>query len=639
MVAFLELHDGAGSAEGSDSDQAWLAGLPKASSLGQKLPQPLCVRAATAATSLATLAYVAVVCGAARRLAVPLPGEAAATPLSLAAVASINWTLELGGELPPQGGACERGEELFYGACYKTCGRLTMGERRIRGGPWTCCASEPCGARDGQDKLGGACRGYDVSGAGACPHSPARQCSSESELYSGVCYKACGVLTSGAYPRRVAVATCCTDDGVECLPINETANHAWLQAGHAGHVTRGPPRLMRRNLLFGWKSAVAALDAVWNSDADIRAWVSKRGYPFEVHSATTEDGVLLRLFRLPRFGAPVVHLQHGILDSAWAWVFNEQFKALGLQLFDAGYDVWLGNNRGTSFSKRWADGSNAGLAHAFWNFSFDDMARYDVPAMIDCVLRVTSQRNLAWVAHSQGTTQFLIAASDAKLQRILASRVSVFVALSPVAWTGHSTSLLRPLLAPSLLTLFRKVFPHGFLCGRSWREAAHLACMATSGTICDISIDLVCGSGPLDHTDNIEQFSKYFPFGTSVKDVEHFSQGMTRNTFRRFDYGLAGNLRTYAQREPPEYNLSRLAVPTALFVAEDDALANRKDVDHLVQVLRPMGYLRFFRRYKNFTHVTWTLGAAEAGFYVADVLSVLREYHANGSSRTGVGVS
>ena len=80
------------------------------------------------------------------------------------------------------------------------------------------------------------------------------------------------------------------------------------------------------------------------------------------------------------------------------WLWNDADKANALTLARAGYDVWLGNNRGTRFANYHV---NLSASHAeYWNFSQEDMGLKDLPASIDYILKKTGQEKLTYIGHS-----------------------------------------------------------------------------------------------------------------------------------------------------------------------------------------------------------------------------------------------
>jgi len=65
---------------------------------------------------------------------------------------------------------------------------------------------------------------------------------------------------------------------------------------------------------------------------------------------------------------PAVYFQHGILDSADAWVMNRPEVAPAFVVARAGYDVWFGNSRGNRYSREHKTLTTKDAE--FWDFDF-----------------------------------------------------------------------------------------------------------------------------------------------------------------------------------------------------------------------------------------------------------------------------
>jgi pimeloyl-ACP methyl ester carboxylesterase len=126
-----------------------------------------------------------------------------------------------------------------------------------------------------------------------------------------------------------------------------------------------------------------------------------RSVPDEVHNVRTADGwrIGLRRYRPhgpgPRFEEPVI-LCHGLGANHLNMDFDPPY-GLAQALAARGRDCFVLCLRGHDGAER--PGPFNGLS---WGFSFDDHARFDVPAALDHVLRVTGARRVQWVGHSMG---------------------------------------------------------------------------------------------------------------------------------------------------------------------------------------------------------------------------------------------
>eukprot|EP00913_Durusdinium_trenchii_P034408 g32189.t1 len=342
-------------------------------------------------------------------------------------------------------------------------------------------------------------------------------------------------------------------------------------------------------------------------------------------------------------GAPVVLLQHGVLASSWCWLVNTPNRSLGISLWKMGYDVWLTNSRGNTFSRNHTE-LKPFLDKQFWNYTFDDMGYFDVVANVRYILNATSRKDLTFVGWSQGTSQMFVAAQGPD-RDYLKSHVNLFVALSPVTYLTHQSSLLLSVAQKFRLgVILEKAFPYDVF---SWSELptlGSLLCKVTLGVICDITVDVICGRSQKDSSDAILNLAAHFPAGTSIKDLgsaterllcgsgshflqdlDHYEQFIDYEHFGRFDYGTMGNLEHYGLELPPEYSLSELEIPTALFCGSKDTLAGPKDVERLKMDLKGNKHVVFSKEYEDYSHLTWMVGLTDE--WITDLKALLRQYN------------
>ena len=141
--------------------------------------------------------------------------------------------------------------------------------------------------------------------------------------------------------------------------------------------------------------------------------MAKYKYTWEAIEVETEDGYLLTTFHVtgstetgkfnPDKGA--VLIQHGNLQDAASWIDSyPKGKPMPLILADRGYDVWMGNNRGTEYSQKNTKGLDTSMKE-FWAWSYAEMGIYDDTANIQMIKEKTGKDKIFYLGYSQGTVQ------------------------------------------------------------------------------------------------------------------------------------------------------------------------------------------------------------------------------------------
>lgn len=85
-------------------------------------------------------------------------------------------------------------------------------------------------------------------------------------------------------------------------------------------------------------------------------------------------------------------------------MMNKQ-NSLAFQLVEAGYDVWLGNNRGNSNSRdhEFLDPMDQ-KDSKYWDFSIQEMGLYDTKAQVSKIQNLTGFQKITYVGYSHGST-------------------------------------------------------------------------------------------------------------------------------------------------------------------------------------------------------------------------------------------
>ncbi|XP_009998666.1 PREDICTED: lipase member M-like [Chaetura pelagica] len=363
---------------------------------------------------------------------------------------------------------------------------------------------------------------------------------------------------------------------------------------------------------------------------NINELITYKGYPSEEYEVTTEDGYILTINRIP-YGShnqgnpalrPAVFLQHGLLGDASNWVTNLPNNSLAFLLADAGFDVWMGNSRGNRWSRKHQNYSI--YQDEFWAFSFDEMAKFDLPAAINFILEKTGQEKLYYIGYSQGTTIAFIAFSA---MPEVAQKIKFYFALAPVTTIKYARSPVTKLLyLPERLLrglLGKREFLPETECIR--RLIVPFCSFQAFARLCR-SVFFSLGGCNLKNIDmnRIDVYIAQMPAGTSVQNIVHWSQEAHSGKFQAYDCGSSKkNMEKYQQATPPLYNVEDMTIPTAVWTGGQDLLADPKDADILLSQIKRLTY---HKRVPEWTHLDFIWGLDAPLHMYNEIIDLMQKY-------------
>jgi len=144
--------------------------------------------------------------------------------------------------------------------------------------------------------------------------------------------------------------------------------------------------------------------------------------------------------------------------------------------------------------------------------------------------------------------------------------------------------------------------------------------------ICENMLFIIDGPDTKNlNASRIPVYSSHGPSGTSVNNMVHFMQCGRSDRFQAYDYGSpAQNQLHYNQTTPPIYSIRQMKVPTALFWAGEDWLADPTDVTYVFDNIQSLIYEKYIPYYNHFDFV-WAKTANEIIYQ--DLINVMQKYH------------
>ncbi|XP_048481463.1 lipase 1 [Plutella xylostella] len=320
--------------------------------------------------------------------------------------------------------------------------------------------------------------------------------------------------------------------------------------------------------------------------------IAAAGYPVEKHRARTEDGYILQLHRIPAGrrsarrtsaggkGKRAVLLTHGLLGSSGDFVLMGPDRSLAYMLADAGYDVWMANLRGNAYT---AHQTLKKTDAQFWDYSFHEHGKYDLPATIDKILNVTGLDKIMYVGYSMGTTSFfsMVAQRPEYNDKIVA-----FVAMAPAVYMDNIREVATFFLKTLNPSTMKSEGIYYFTIPSDVREAMINGICNARRSEQDVCLRFIYGFVGEDYEQNDWDISplmmaRFQP--ASWGQLEHFGKVALTGVFTSFDGGLS--------TPPKPYDLKNVKVPVLLLYGENDQLTHKSQVARLARELNSTGVL------------------------------------------------
>lgn len=393
----------------------------------------------------------------------------------------------------------------------------------------------------------------------------------------------------------------------------------------------------------------------------LKSFVESRGYKLEYINIVTEDKYHIGVHRIinPFFDKEVakepVILWHGMGGSSYQWLitskrgrasnwktdknnngvkFDSVDDSLAITLANHGYDVFLPNMRGNQYSNK-HESFDSSFNSKYWDFSIDDMIKYDAPSVVDKVIEITGKKKITYIGVSMGGMIAYGLLSDhpeynEKISNLitLGSPITLYnsdfgkyfsmkyrhMFMDPVIeyFTSNPGNICPPFVSYLFSYLVR---------GNLFSDADTNFNRMIKFYTCRYLLWFF-GSRTMN-PDRTVQIGSHVYLGIARKVFSHILQLSMTKSFDKFDY-KEKNIKIYGSKNPPSYDIRNIQVQNmTLIYSRDDHLISINDgIFFRDQLKIPVNWDPIEK--KNFDHYDLILGLDTA--HVVNV-KVLKSLH------------
>ena len=317
---------------------------------------------------------------------------------------------------------------------------------------------------------------------------------------------------------------------------------------------------------------------------DYKSYITKLNLNLEEDTVTTDDRYINTIWRLTskdpnKSNGKSVIMQHGLLDGGFTWLVLAE-DSLPKKLCEEGYTVYLPYIRGTQFSRSHLD-YDSSLNSDYWDFSFDHIGEFDIPANINFVKNRDKVEKVYYIGHSQGTLTFFLAYMNNP--EFMENSIAKFVALGTVPNVNNAPHFLLKLIEKSnILSLIpvknMMTFP------KEIGQVLVPFCTSKAKVLCHSILSLSFGglhdTGRIDYDRIGKNIFLYEPGGTSIQNLKHWIQIYEAKQVQKYDYGMIDNMIHYGRISPPVYDLNKMkgySIPSLMTISNADPFADPQD--------------------------------------------------------------